>query len=98
MSAASLRGDAGARSRPRGRQLGHLVRQRRGIALEYEQVDLAEGVLDPARLERRALGAQDLLGDRRLRALVGVEEVLVEFLAGAHPDHLDADVTLGLEP
>ena len=37
--------------------------------------------LDRRRVDRLALGPHDLLGRRRLRALVGVEQVLVELLA-----------------
>ena len=54
-------------------------------------------VLDPGRIERLAVGAEDLLRRSRLRALVGVEQFLVELLAGPGADDLDRDVALGLE-
>ena len=65
------------------RQLGHLRSQPRRVALQHQQPDLVEHLLYDLRRARLALGAQDLLGRRRLRALVGVEELLVELLARA---------------
>ena len=40
---------------------------------------------------------QDLLGRRRRRALVAVEQLLVELLPGRRADDLDLDVAVGLE-
>ena len=62
---------AGA-ARPGGRadERRHLGRQPGGVALEHEQPDLVEHRLDRLGVERLALGEQDLLGGRRLRALV----------------------------
>src|SRR4051794_33050352 len=59
-------------------QLGDARREPGGIALEDQQADLVEGLLDPARIQRSAVGAVDLRRLGRVRALVRVEEVLVE--------------------
>ncbi len=82
-----------ARLREPGDPVGECCR----VALEHEQVDVREGPLHPFGVQALALGAEDLLGGRRLRALVGVEEILVKFLPGARADDLDRDVALGLE-
>jgi hypothetical protein len=63
-----------------------------GVALEHEQRDLIEHRLHDRGIERVAAGERDLVGGRGLGALVGVEEVLVELLAGAPADDLDGDV------
>src|ERR1700733_14513322 len=89
---------SGAVREARTRQLRHVLGERGRIALEHEQVDLAEDVLDGLRVERLPGGPQDLLGGRRLRALVRVEQVLVELLPGTGADDLDRDVALWLEP
>jgi len=72
--------------------------ERRGVALEHEQVDLAEDLLDRLGIERLAGGAEDLLSGRRLHPLVRVKEILMKFLSGARADDLDRDVALGLQP
>src|ERR1700712_3026194 len=60
------------------RQLGHLRSKTGRIALQHEQADLVEHLVDDLRGALSALGAQDLLGRRRLWSLVGVEELLVQ--------------------
>jgi len=51
------------------RQLGHLRSQTGRIALQDEQTDLVEHLVDDLRGARDPLRAQDLLGGRGLRAL-----------------------------
>src|SRR5918992_1716677 len=79
------------------RELRHRARERRRVAGVHELLDPGEGVLDPAGVQRRLDRADDLLGVRRLRALAGVEQLLMELLAHAAPDDLDRDVHVGLE-
>jgi hypothetical protein len=74
------------------RELGDLCRKARGVSFEDQQADLVEHRLDLGDPERLALGPQDLLGLGRPRALVAVEQLLVELLAGAAADDLDVDV------
>ena len=81
----------------RGRELGDLRRETGGIALEDEQADLGEHRLDGRHGQRLALGQQDLLGARRPRSLVGVEELLVDLLSRPAADDLHVDVALGVE-
>ena len=65
------------------RQLGDLGGERGGVALQHEQADLVERLLDPGRVDRGRVGAQDLRRGRRLGLLVGVEQLLVQLLARA---------------
>ena len=52
---------AGRRDGAAARELRDLLGERGRVALEHEQVDLREALLDPRGIERVALGAQDLL-------------------------------------
>src|SRR3954454_25061176 len=79
------------------RERRHLGRQARRVDLQREQPDLVEDLFHPVGIERRSLGPQDALGGRRLRALVGVEELLVQLLPGPPADDLDRDVPPRLE-
>ena len=70
-----------------------------GIAGVHELLDAREGALHPVRVERRLHRADDLLRGRGLRALAGVEELLVDLLArAAGPTISIADVHVRLEP
>src|SRR6476619_3340874 len=71
------------RRRPLCRERADTGREGRGVALQDEQGDLVEHGLDLLGIERVAVGADDALGLRRARALVGVEQRLVELLPGA---------------
>src|SRR3954464_8176344 len=82
---------------PQARELRDDRREAGGIALEREQADAGEGLLDPGRVDPRALGAQDPLGGGGLWVFVRVEELLVELLARPPADDLDRDVAPGLE-
>ena len=62
-----------------------MLGEHRRVPLEHEQVDPGERLLDPLGIKRLALRPEDLLRRGRLRALVGVEEVLVELLPGRAP-------------
>src|SRR6478752_10191029 len=70
-----------------GRALGgeraHAGREARRVPLQDEQRDLVEHGLDLLGIERIAVGADDPLGLRRARALVGIEQRLVELLPRA---------------
>ena len=67
------------------------------IARRDQALEAAHGHLNPVGIERaRADRADDPVGACRLRALVGVEELLVELLARADADDLDRDVDVGL--
>src|SRR5687768_7859397 len=70
-------------ARALGGERHDLAREPRRVVLEHEQVDLVEGPLDPRRVDRLAAREQDLLGRGGLRALVQVEELLLELLARA---------------
>src|SRR5215207_10919987 len=71
------------RLEPQARELGHDGGEPGWIALEREQPDAVEGLLHPGGVDARTIGPEDPVGRGRLRALVGVEELLVELLAGA---------------
>src|SRR3954452_6575284 len=96
----SLRsGQAGRRRRAADLgQLRHPRREPGRVALERKQPDRVEDPGDQGGVERLALGEHDLLGRRGLWALIAVEELLVELLAGTATDELDRDVLLGQEP
>src|SRR5947209_13019182 len=89
----SLRGDPGGVSssgeRPHRRKARDLLGQRGGVALEHQQVDLAERPLDPGWIELLALSPNDLLRGGGLRMLIGVEQIFVELLARAGANDLD---------
>ena len=78
-------------------QVGDLRGEPGGVALQHEQVDLGEHLLHDLRRERLALCPQDLLGGGRPRALVAVEQLLVQLLPRPAPDLLDLDVAVGVE-
>src|SRR4051812_35140852 len=73
---------------PLGRQLRHGGGQAGGIAAVDDVLDARECLVNPLRIQRRALGGDDLLGARGARALVRIEEVLVHLLARARADDL----------
>jgi hypothetical protein len=80
-----------------GVQFRYVFGKRCRVAFQHEQIYVIEGLLDPIRIERLTLGQMDLLGGRRLLALVRVEEDLMEFLAGTGSGDLDDDVASGLK-
>ncbi len=55
--AAISRGYLGSRSGSDGGQLGDLLREPVGVALEHEQVDVGEGRLDPRLVEALAVSS-----------------------------------------
>jgi hypothetical protein len=67
------------------RQLGDLGGQAGGVALQRQQPDLIEEVRGELRVDRLALGEDDLLRARGLRPLVVVEQLLVSFSPGRRP-------------
>src|SRR5271166_3099713 len=77
-------------------EAGDVRGQRGGVSLEHEKIDVSEDALDPLRRNARTLRSHDLLHRRRLRALVGVEQVFVELLARLCPDGRDRDVATRL--
>src|SRR3954451_12127075 len=74
----------------------HRRREPARVARIHELLDLGEGLLDPGRVERGALGHEYALLAGRPRPLVGVEELLVQLLPGAAADDLDRHVAVGL--
>src|SRR3954466_8017203 len=68
------------RARAQSRELGDLPCQPRRVALQHEQPDLVEHVVDRLGVGPLALGAQDALGPRLDPPFVGVEQLLVELL------------------
>src|SRR5260221_12531427 len=78
--------------------LGDGGREARRIAAVDDVLDARERLVDPVRVERRALGRDDLVRARRLGPLVGVVEVLVDLLARARTDDLDRDVHVRFVP
>src|SRR4051794_23166043 len=78
------------------RQHRHHCRKALGVARVHELLDLGERLLDPLRVERRALRNEDPVLAGRARPLVAVEQLLVQLLAWPAADDLDRHVAVGL--
>src|SRR5439155_16641110 len=74
---AMLRDRAGVGTDAGGRELCDARREAGGVALQDQQGDVVEHLLDHVGVERLALDAHDLLDRRGLRPLVGIEQLLV---------------------
>src|ERR1700712_5261700 len=77
-----------------GGERAHAGCESRRVALQDEQRDLVEHGLDLLGIERIAVGADDPLGLGPARALVGVEQRLVQLLPRAPAGDLDRDVAV----
>src|SRR5437588_12319236 len=88
----SLRRDPNGSFAAHAGQAGDRLREPGRVVLEHQHVDAIEDLLDPLRVERLALGEQDLLGRGGLGPLVAVEQLLVQLLPRTATDALDRAV------
>src|SRR5262249_8763437 len=90
----ALRGDAReARPAP---ELLEAIRERGGGALDAQLLEHGQLGVEPVRVDPRPGGAHDLPVLRRRDALPGLEQLLVQLLAGGRADDRDPDVAAGL--
>src|SRR3954468_19523777 len=85
----SLGAEVHGRLSSHGGQLLDLAREARRVSLDPEEGDLVEPRHGRVGVEPLAAREHDLLRGRRLRALVGVEQLLVELLPRPAADLLD---------